>query len=344
VRLWPLPVDGVRLDAWTVAPLFVLGEDGALTPRPPGMVAASGPDDADLAALPGLWGAYPPAARPAIRAHLDAAEAAGRSVVVWVEGDQEIDLDHPAAILFEHGPEASRRRRATVHAWPVLVHDHLTERFGGDLDPCPRGDAPLVGFCGQAAAPWSGHARLLAGKARLRLAHAAGRTDRLAAPWASHLRLRRRALAALEADPRIETDLVVRDRYRAGVTSHAERADRGSPSATDFFGNIRATAYTLCVRGGGNFSTRLYETLCIGRIPIVVDRGQVLPWAGRVQWDDLAVIVPADRLDELADRVVAHHAGFDEAGFAEHQRRCRALWVERLSVAGFFGHLPELLS
>lgn len=343
MKLAALPVPGVVPDDWTVAPLFAL-EDAALTPRPPGCTLVEDPAEADLGALPALWSAYRGPARDAVGALLDQEHAAGRRVVVWVDGDQEIDLDHPAAILFEQGPEAARpRRHATVHAWPVLIHDHLADLYDGDPAPRPHADRPQVGFCGQAAAPLSGHARLVAGKVRAHLAHRLGRTDRLPSPWASHLRLRHLALGLLAADDRIEVDFVIRDRYRAGVRDLAERTDRTHPTATDFYDNIRANAYTLCVRGGGNFSTRLYETLCLGRIPIIVDTGLVLPWVGDHVWDELAVVVPAADLDQLADRVVAHHAALDDEAFLDAQRRCRALWVDRLSVDGFFTHLPELL-
>jgi len=344
VKLAVLPVADVVPDDWTVAPLFVLS-DGELGLRPPGLTLVADPGAADLCALPALWSAYRGPARAAALALLDREADAGRQVVVWVDGDQEIDLDHPAAILFEQGPEAARpRRHATVHAWPVLIHDHLADLYDGDPAPRTRAERPQVGFCGQAAAPFSGHARLLAGKARARLAHRLGRTDRLASPWRSHLRLRRRALAALADDERVDTDFVIRDRYRAGVRHLADRADRTHPTATDFFANIRANGYTLCVRGGGNFSTRLYETLCLGRIPVIVDTGLVLPWVGDVAWDELAVVVPAGDLGGLADRLVAHHAQLDAEAFLDAQHRCRTLWVERLSVAGFFTHLPELLA
>jgi len=343
VKLAALSVPGVVPDDWTVAPLFIL-TDGALTPRPPGTTLVDDPAEADVGALPALWSAYRGPARNAVGALLDREHAAGRRVVVWVDGDQEIDLDHPAAILFEQGPEAARpRRRATVHAWPVLIHDHLADLYDGEPAPRPRAERPRVGFCGQAAAPLAGHARLLAGKARAHLAHGLGRSDRLASPWPSHLRLRQRALAVLADDARVATEFVVRDRYRAGVRRLADRADRTHPTATDFFDNIRGTDYTLCARGGGNFSTRLYETLCLGRIPVIVDTGQVLPWAGRVPWEQLAVIVPAGDLGQLANRVVAHHAALGPEGFAEAQLRCRDLWIDRLSVEGFFGYLPELL-
>jgi len=344
VKVAALPVDGVVPDDWTVAPLF--GLDGVtLFLRPPRTTLVDDPADADLSALPALWSAYRGPARRAALALLDREAVAGRRVVVWVDGDQEIDLDHPAAILFEQGPEAARpRRHAIVHAWPVLIHDHLANLYDGEPAPRSKAERPQVGFCGQAAATLSGHARLLAGKARSHLAHRLGRTDRLAAPWPSHLRLRRRALAALADDDRVDTDFVIRDRYRAGVRSLAERADRTHPTASAFFDNIRANAYTLCVRGGGNFSTRLYETLCLGRIPVIVDTGLVLPRIGGDAWDELAVVVPADGLEDLADRLVAHHAGLDDEAFLDAQRRCRALWLDRLSVDGFFAHLPELLT
>jgi hypothetical protein len=343
VNLALLHVDGVELDHWTTAPLFAPDGDG-LACRVPGVTVTSDLAGADLAALPALWSAYRGPARDAVLAQLDAAAAVHRSVVVWVDGDQEIGLDHPAAVLFEQGPEAARPRPNRVHAWPVLIHDHLSDQFGGDVAPVPHGERPLVGFCGQAAAPWTGHVRLALGKLRQRAEHATGRTDRLPAPWPSHLRLRRRALEVLASDPRIDTDFVVRDQYRAGLRALVDRADRTTATATEFFANIRSTAYTVCVRGGGNFSTRFYETLCLGRIPIVVDTGQVLPWAGRVPWDEIAVVVPGNRIDQLADRVVAHHASFDEDGFAALQRRCRQVWVERLSVDGWFGSLSEVLA
>jgi hypothetical protein len=335
-----LAVDGVDLHVDSVSPFYVLDDGGGIQPRGDGLEAADGLADADVAALPGLWSAYAGGLRAQAVARLDEAHAAGRRVVVWVDGDHEIDLDHPAALLFEQGPTRGRPR---THAWPVLIHDHLAKRYEDRVDPVARGERPTVGFCGQSSATAAGRARLLAGKARMRLAHALGRSDRLASPWASHLRLRSRALAALAADPRVATDYVLRDRYRAGVRDVTQRMDRAHPTATDFFGNIRGNAYTLCVRGGGNFSTRLYETLCLGRIPVLVDSGAALPWEGRVPWDELVVVVPEAALDELADRVVAHHAERDEEAFAAAQVACRELWRERLSVPGFFGHVVELL-
>jgi hypothetical protein len=339
MRLAALPVEGLTLDRGTVAPLFVLDEAG-LRPRPPGLALADGLADADVAALPGLWSAYGgEACRHQVVRWLDEADGVGVPVIVWVDGDREVDLDHRAAILFEHGP--SRSRAGRVHAWPVLIHDHLQVLYGGDLAPRVFGPSPVVGFCGQADATLAGRARLVAGKLWGHVAHRTGRTDRLPPPLRSHLALRRKALAVLAAAPGVETDFVVRDRYRAGLRDRADRADRTHLTAREFFTNVRETEYTVCVRGGGNFSTRLYETLCLGRIPIIVDTDLVLPWTARVAWDDIAVMVPASELEHLPDRLRAFHERFDADSFAAHQLRCRALWAERLSVPGFFAHFEE---
>ena len=343
MRLAALHVDGIVLDEWTVSPLFVL-EGTTVRPRPPSMTAAEGLDDADVASFPAVWSTYRGPARAEALAWLDRAAEAGTTVVVWVDGDQEVDLDHPAALLFEQGPLASRTlRRAQVRAWPVLIHDYVEELYGGHLAPTPRGDRPVVGFCGQATAGVGGRARLLAVKLRDHARHALGRTDRRGAPLASHLRLRGRALRALEADPRVVTDFVIRDRYRAGVESLEERVDRTQSSSAEFFDNIARTQYTVCVRGGGNFSKRLYETLCLGRIPVIVDTDQLLPWQGTVAWEELAIVVPAAELDTLADRVVRHHASLDDAQFLAAQLACRELWLTRLSVPGFFGQFDQQL-
>jgi len=342
VRLLPLRLDGVPDDPHHAAPLFTT-EDGALGVRAAGVTLTDDPAAADLAALVPRWGAVG-AARPTARAALDRATAAGLPTVVWVDGDLEADLDRPGLVLYEQGAEGVRRwRQAAVRGWPVLIHDHLVDLFAGEVAPVAHGDRPTVGFCGQAAAPRLGEARLLAGKLRHRVRRALGGDDRRPAPLASHLRLRRRVLAALEHDPRVATDFVVRDRYRAGLRDHAERADRTHPTANEFFANIRANAYTVCVRGGGNFSTRLYETLCLGRIPVLVDTDLVLPWADEVDWAAVTVRVPADGLGGLADRVVAHHAAHDEEAFGAAQAACRRLWEEWLSVPGFFSRLGPAL-
>jgi hypothetical protein len=168
-----------------------------------------------------------------------------------------------------------------------------------------------------------------------------GRRDHHAAPWTSHVALRAEALRRLDASPRVVTDFVVRDRYRAGLRDPAARRDLSEPSTVEFHDNVLRTDYTVCVRGGGNFSVRLYEALCLGRVPVLVDTDCILPWRGALDWDELAVVVDAADLDELPDRLADRHGALGDGELATWHRRCRRTWEQWLSLEGFFGRFAR---
>ena len=42
--------------------------------------------------------------------------------------------------------------------------------------------------------------------------------------------------------------------------------------------NLRDNCFNVCMRGAGNFSYRLYETMMMGRIPIIINSDQVFPF------------------------------------------------------------------
>ena len=96
--------------------------------------------------------------------------------------------------------------------------------------------------------------------------------------------------------------------------------------------------YVLCIRGAGNFSYRLYETLSCGRIPVFVDTDCVLPYERWIDWPSLGVWLPEKDLPRIAERVAAFHELLSPTEFRERQRACRRLWEEWLSPVGFFAN------
>jgi hypothetical protein len=111
--------------------------------------------------------------------------------------------------------------------------------------------------------------------------------------------------------------------------------------AREFYQNLAATDYTLCVRGGGNFSKRFYETLALGRIPVLVDTDCLLPFESVLKWGDHIVRVPQTELASLPRVVARHFAKHGPGGLAEIKHRCRKLWEEWLSFAGFHRQLAQ---
>ena len=75
----------------------------------------------------------------------------------------------------------------------------------------------------------------------------------------------------------------------------------------------------LCARGRGNFSYRLYETLCSGRIPVFIDTDCVLPFEDVIDWRSLCVWVPEAEVDQVAERVADFHARLSPVELPELQ-------------------------
>lgn len=151
--------------------------------------------------------------------------------------------------------------------------------------------------------------------------------------------LRQRILDLLSRHPGIETNFVPRSRYKAGAITKQEKEQ----ARQEFFANIQDTDYTVCVRGGGNFSVRLYETLAMGRIPILVDTDCLLPFASDPRWRECCVYVERHEIPYISEKVLTFHESHSEEAFIEIQCQGRLFWEEKLSFNGFFIHFPEYL-
>jgi len=322
-------------------------EQGRALPRPE--VLASGVslcervEDADICGFPAHWHAYTGDLRRAALSFLDAMRSRGLRVVVWVNGDDEIDVPFANSVVFQHAFRRTRRRRNEIRVYPPFDEDPLAELYGGDLAIRAKGPRPVVGFCGQAKVVAADEARRLVVKSLARVRSIAGRSDAVPEPWPSHVRLRQQVLRSLANDPRVTSNFVIRERYRGGLVTKEDRRDPTQPTRTEFLENLRGSDYTVCIRGGGNFSVRLFETLSFGRLPLVVDTDSVLPWPADPFWSQSAVIVDGDDLSGVGSALVGHFHGLDDEAFEAHQYAARAFWLDRLSLPGYFSHFRELL-
>jgi hypothetical protein len=217
-----------------------------------------------------------------------------------------------------------RRQRPNERAMPAMVGDQRIDAaaLGLDLGDPPYEPTPRVGFCGYVGSP-IGRLNALA---TLRLQKWRG------------LHLRANALAALRRAEGVDTRFVERTTF--GMTP--VDAEAGERRRRDLLANMLQNPYTLCMRGKGNFSFRLYEVLAAGRIPMYVDTHTVLPFENELDWPSLMPIVRIDRLEDIGPTLWAFHARFDAATFTAHQRRLWQIWHDWLSPLGFVKQLVRL--
>ena len=338
-----------NIDRDRVAAPFRIGSRG-LQPRIPeaDYVVVDRLEHADAVGLPIRWEACDRTQRRRAAELIDLGRRAGLATIVWVGGDHEAEIAEPSVIQFQHAALRHRPgRRPRLRCYPPFFGDPLA-RDGADPSTASVarrgiGDRPVVGFCGQARQRPGGATHLTAKKLLHRLRRRLGAVDTFPEPLSSHLRLRRRAMAVLARSDRVATDFIVRDSYRAGLQTRAARADPLEPTNVEFTDNILGTDFTLCIRGGGNFSNRLFEAMAVGRIPVLIDTGSLMPYENQLDWRELAVVVGEDELDRLPEVIADRHQQVGPAGVAAWQERCRSTWVDWLSVPGFFKRFGSTL-
>ena len=61
--------------------------------------------------------------------------------------------------------------------------------------------------------------------------------------------------------------------------------------------------FTLCPRGYGPTSFRLYESINLGSIPIYISDDFILPFQDKIDWDKLALLIKLEDIDSIHKKV-----------------------------------------
>ncbi len=256
---------------------------------------------------------------------------AGRRTVVYLVHDhvEPLDIGQPDAVVLRTSMMSSKQYRSE-HSMPVSVDDPWSGTAGSGDSMRQRGwqPVPRVSFMGQAG-PMVPDFSDVGGVTTSEDVPVRQHSTVFRTPVNIGRVLRTRALAGLAASTIVEADIVVRNAY-FGIYDLA----RQDQMRAEFTAQMRESDYVLCVRGAGNFSIRLFETLAMGRVPVVLETDLVLPCADVIEWDAITVRVPLAAIDEVDVRVAAAHAQGAER-FAWRQRAAREAWEQWLRADGY---------
>jgi hypothetical protein len=289
-------------------------------------------DDAELAVLPVRWNDLirTPARGAQARAAIAAAAAEDLATLVLHNHDSTHPLPLPEAdtVVLRWSLLASRRRPNEYVLPAGWFRNPPGTARACMFTPRPWRERPVVGFRGAVAAESA--EEVVRGRLEAVSAHR----------WNVGWMWRRRALDILARARGLALNVVTFDDYFAGAP-----VDQRGRVYDEYVEHLLASDYVLCVRGAGNFSHRLYETLAVGRIPVILDTNLVLPLADEIDWRTLGVWVPLRELDSIGDRIRAFHASVrgDDA-FAAAQKRCWRTYREVLAPFPFTQRLPRLLA
>jgi hypothetical protein len=84
-------------------------------------------------------------------------------------------------------------------------------------------------------------------------------------------------------------DRIVYEEQIRGATASAERLATEDQQTAEYLDAIRASWFTLCPSGSGPNSIRIFESLCLGSIPIVLTQNLRLP-GPQALWEQAAIV------------------------------------------------------
>lgn len=307
------------------------------------------PEDADLAVLPSDWKYYK-RSELVLRAmqFIAAMRVAGLSTVVQYNSDDEEpipEVSGPESPLVEHTivyrtSLLRSNRRHNEHVMPGFVGDPLSVYGSGELTVRAKTAVPRLGFCGKALDGGS-HSTVPYDSLK-RLDHHPPSADPMIRSDQAYA-LRYAILSRLSRDKRLETSFIVRDGYCGGIDREHDASGLCRVRA-EYYQNLIGSDYTLCIRGEGNYSYRFYETLAMGRIPLLIDTDSPLPFHPDFAWEAHALVIRPEDLNDVADALVRFHDRLSNQEFQRMQQANRELFLSRLTPHAFFSrHLSGLL-
>ena len=219
---------------------------------------------------------------------------------------------------------------------PALISEDDFEGFA----PPSWSTVPRVGFVGQSQPV--AHHELLKDPSALNAARIGHRPMRdeeqepFPAPINIGLVLRHKVLEAVGNSQKIEARLVTRDRYHGFYDPQQRQQMR-----QQYLDTMEWSQYGLCIRGHGNYSIRLFETMASGRIPVILDSNMTMPAGDMIPWNDLGLWFSMDELGELAPRMRAFHDQLGPEGVIQLSKQVRQYWEEFLSLRGYRRYLAD---
>lgn len=137
----------------------------------------------------------------------------------------------------------------------------------------------------------------------------------------------------------IKSDFIFRNHYRAGI----KKKGNIETTTREFYQNMNQNLYTFCLRGTGNFSARFYETLAMGRIPVIIDTDCRLPFFEIINWEEHCIIISEKEGHTLGNRIIDFHNNTSQEDLINIQFKNRKIWKNYLRKTSYFIKLANCL-
>ena len=254
------------------------------------------------------------------------ARAVGLPLLIDGVGDVEFPLDIENAYVLRIGGYRFIPEKGRIQIPPAS--DDLLERCcGGTLQIRKKGvGKPVVGFAGWAKLTPMQTLRTVIKELRVRVL---GIFDSRYRAVIKGVLWRAKSIGILKRSPLVALNLKVRNSF-SGTAKTAEKDMRALRQ--DFVDTVLNSDYALDVRGDANDSTRLFEILSLGRIPVIVDTERNFPNSDILNYSEFCLIVGFRDIQKLPEKIAEFHKNISPEKYEAMQRKAREAFVKYFRI------------
>ena len=252
-------------------------------------------------------------------------------------GDVETPLTLENTYILRIGGYRFLSERGRIQIPPLA--DDLLERYQkGQLEIRKKGEGkPVVGFAGWAKLSSKQLIRTIVKELPVRI-H--GIFDSRYRACKKGVLWRQKAIKILQSSPLITFNLRARSSFSASAKTAEKDMHKLREEMVD---TILQSDYALDVRGDANDSTRLFEILSLGRIPVIVDTERNFPFSDKVDYSSFALIVDFRDIKKLPEKIAEFHKNVSPERFEQMQRNARDAYINYFRVDALIHPILEEL-
>lgn len=271
-----------------------------------------------------------------IDAYAQEARKLKKPLLIDAVSDKIEKIPIPNSVVLRYSYYRSQLKESDI-VIPVYAEDLLLSHKEGKLVFREKKEKPSVGFAG-----WSSLTFFKYPKTYIKdlpfflIGFFTSRFDL----YRKGVLLREKTLNMLERSPLIETHFMRRGSFSGNLKTAEKNADI---LRREFVENIVHSDYTLCIRGDANQSTRFFEALSLGRIPIFVDTDIALPLTDIINYRDFCVFVNYRELKNIDKIIHKFHRSVSPEKFKNMQKNARETFEKYLRVDSYTKYLMNIL-
>lgn len=249
----------------------------------------------------------------------------GKNLLIDGLGDVEHSIDIPEAIVLRYGGYRFMKRENVIQIPPYA--DDLLELYrDGVLDVRSRGERAVIGFAGWAALTPFQEIKTFLKEIPIRLR---ALFDSRYYACRKGVFFRREAIRILRASSKVVSNFIIRPTFSANVQTMSGAPDQ---LRREFVENLLSSDYGLCIRGDANASMRLFETLALGRIPIILDTECIFPFLDEIEYKNFSLVIDFREIHKLPELIAAFHENLSPERFKEMQHNAREAYITYFRV------------